>query len=142
MTSAPSEQDAMRDAYVARLEAALGKIAAGVEPGFGTLSGTMCAEIAREALGEGDIVRIPEGVALKPHEVRFVRWPAPDGEWHLVGPAEFLQVGSVVEIERFSQRDLALAGVGAVVAERVIAHRESGPTRYVVTRIARAVREG
>jgi hypothetical protein len=140
--SLATEQEGVRDAYVAHLEAALRKIASGVDPGFGTLSGAMCADIAREALALGDVERIPDGVKFPPRgEVAFMRWPVPGGDWHLIGPAVLLEPGTVIEVRRFSERDSALTAVGRIVAERTVIHRKEGPVQYVVARVARAVRD-
>jgi hypothetical protein len=140
--SLATEQDGVRDAYVAHLEAALRKIASGVEPGFGTLSGTMCADIARDALAVGEVERIPDGVKFPSRgEVAFTRWPIPGGDWHLIGPAVLLEPGTVIEVRRFSERDSALTAVGRIVAERTVIHRNEGPVRYVVARVSKAVRD-
>lgn len=137
-----SEKDAIRDAYIAELEAALRKIASGVELGFGTLSGTMCADIAREALGLGDVERIPDGMKWPPRgEVVFTRYPVGDGEWHLFGPAVMLEPGTVVAVQRFKQRDASIVAVGRIVAERTVIHRDAGPVQYVIARVSRAVRD-
>lgn len=137
-----SEQDAVRDAYVAHLENALRTIAAGVEPGIVTIGGKSAAEIATEALGIGDIERIPDGVSFPPPgKVAFTRYPASKGDWHLIGPANLLEPGGLIEVQRFTERDPTLVAVGQVVAERTVIHRKQGPTRYVVARISKAVRD-
>lgn len=136
-----TERDAVCDAYVVTLEAALRKIASGVEPGFGTLSGTTCAEIAREALGLGEVERIPDGVKWPHDSVAFTRYPNADGDWHLIGPSAMLEPGTVIEVQRFSEREPALVAVGRVVAKRSVIHRKRGTVQYVVTRVSRATRE-
>lgn len=145
--------DAVRDAYVAHLEAALRRIASGVGParpigpgvgpGFNPLSVEDCSQIAREALALGDIERIPDGVKFPPRgEVAFIRWPVgEDGTWHLVGPAVMLEPGTVIEVQKFTERDATLVAVGQIVAERTVIHRKEGPVQYVVARISRAVRD-
>ena len=76
-------------------------------------------------------------------EVAFTRWPVGDKDaaWHLIGPDARLEPGTMVRVERFSERDAALVAVGRVVAEREVIHRDRGPVRYVVTRISKAVRD-
>lgn len=140
----PSEKDAVRDAYVARLEAALREVA-----GAGRIGSSIARELdrciltARVALEIGDIERIPDDVHFPPHgEVAFTRYPAtPTGEWHLIGPADRLEPGAVIEVQKFSQRDTTLVAVGQIVAERAVIHRKGGPTQYVIARISKAVRD-
>lgn len=133
--SLATEQDAVRDAYVAELEAALRAIASGV-------SGVMAGEIARDALGLAEVERIPDGLKWPPRgEVVFTRYPAGDGEWHLFGPAVALEPGTVIEVKRFSERDSSIVAVGRIVAERTVIHRDAGPVRYVIARVSRAVKD-
>lgn len=135
----PTEGDAVRDAYVASLEAVLRDVADDpmVPDYFRT-----CALLA---LGAGEVSRIPDGVRLSPYEVKFTRWPTPGGEWHLIGPAEKLVPGTVIEVLRFNgprrPSEPVLVAVGFVVAERTVIHRDEGPTRYVVARVSKAVKE-
>ena len=134
-----SEQDAVHDAYVADLERALGLI---MRPA--TLPQD-ARRIAAEALGEGAVVRIPDGITLVPRQVTFTRFPFPGGHWCLIGPADMLVTGTVIEVERFNgtrkPRDTALVAVGHVVAERTVIHKDTGPARYVIARVSRAVKE-
>jgi len=135
--------DAVRDAYVAHLEAVLRKLA---EPP--KLGSSLAREfdrrilLARDALALGDLERIPDGVKFPPRgEVAFTRWPGPDGAWHLIGPAVMLEPGTVIEVKRFTERGASLVAVGQIVAERTVIHRKEGPVQYVVARISRAVRD-
>ena len=141
--SLATDQDAIRDARVVELEAALRTIAAGGDAG-GSFSGTQCAEIAREALGAGEVERIPGGVRWQRDAVMFTRYPPPDGDWHLIGPAVLLEPGMVIEVERFTgkrKQDMALVAVGRIVAERTVIHKDVGPVQYVVARLSRAVKD-
>lgn len=149
--STVTEQDAVRDAYVAELEAALRTIAAGVGPaqpigsgvgpGFNWLPAEQLRAIAADALGLAEVQRIPDGVKWPHDSVAFIRYPGSEGEWHLIGPAVLLEPGTVVEVKRFTERDKVLVAVGRVVAERTVIHRERGAVQYVVTRVSRATRE-
>lgn len=136
-----SEIDAVRDAYVASLEAALDAIRRDVL----TLGAVWAVDTATAALGVGEVARIPDGIRFRSRQVAFTRWPVPGGEWHLIGPAEMLVPGTVIEVARFngtrSPTDETVVAVGQVVAERTVIHRDPGPVRYVVTRISRAVKE-
>lgn len=138
-----SEQDAVRDAYVAELEAALRVIAA--PPTLGaSIARTLDQRIliAREVLGMAEVERIPDGVSFPPRgEVAFTRYPVPGGAWHLIGPADRLERGSVIEVRKFGEREPTLVAVGQTVAERTVFHRDAGAVRYVVARISRAVRD-
>ena len=141
--SMATEQDAVRDARVAELEAALRKIAKA--PALGSsLARTLDQYIliAREALGAVEVERIPDGVKFPPRgEVAFTRWPVPGGDWHLIGPAVLLEPGTVIEVQRFMNKEPALTAVGRIVAERTVIHRKEGPVQYVVARVSRAVRD-
>lgn len=138
-----TEADAIRDAHLARLEAALRKIA--TDP-------LMTIEHARRLSGQvtttGVLASIPDGTSFRSREVAFTHWPAPRGRtWHLIGPADMLVPDTVIEVLRRGPGDrrgedrAALVAVGPVVAERTVIHRGLGPTRYVITRISRAVKE-
>lgn len=135
--------DAVRDAYVAQLEAALRTIAESGKLGSSIARELdRCILVAREALALGDIERIPDGVKFPPHgEVAFTRYPVSSGDWHLIGPAVLLELGHVVEVQKFTESKPTLVAVGHVVAERTVIHRKEGPVRYVITRILKAVRD-
>ncbi len=141
--SLATEQDATRDAYVAHLEAALRRIA--TVPALGaSIARTLdqCILIARDALASDVVERIPDGMKWPPRgEVVFTRYPVGDGDWHLFGPAVLLEPRSVVEVTRFSERDATLVGVGQIVAERTVVHRDVGPVSYVIARVSKAVRD-
>lgn len=143
--STVTEQDAVRDAYVAKLEDALRQI--GTIPALGaSIARTLdqCILIARNTLAEGDVKRIPDGIKWPHGKVVFTRYPAAKGDWHLIGPAVLLEPGTVIEVERFSgtrKQDVTLVGVGQIVAERTVVHKDAGPVRYVIARISRAVRD-
>ncbi len=142
--SLASEADAVRDARVAELEDALRQIA--TVPALGSsLARTLdrCILIAREALGAAEVEVIPAGIKFPRGEVAFTRYPASDdGTWHLIGPDVLLVEGTVIEVQRFTESEPSLVGVGRVVAERTVVHHDAGPVRYVVARIARgAVRD-
>lgn len=141
--SLDTEQDAVRDARIVELEAALRALAT-APPLGASLARELDRRIliAREALGAVEVERIPDGVRWPKGEVVFTRWPVgSDGEWHLIGPAVMLEPGTVVEVSRFSERDSAVVAVGRIVAERTVIHKIEGPVRYVVARVSRAVRD-
>lgn len=136
-----TERDAVRDAYVAKLEDALRQI--GKIPTLGaSIARTLdqCILIARNTLAEGDIERIPDGMKWPRDKVVFTRYPAGEGDWHLIGPSVMLEPGTVIEVKRFTDRDATLVGVGQIVAERAVVHKDTGPVQYVIARISRAVK--
>lgn len=77
--------------------------------------------------------------------VEFTRFPAPGGEWHVIGPAARLVSGATVDAEQFNgvtgRTKFVPVVVGEVVVERVVRHRASGPARYVIARFVRADKE-
>lgn len=141
--SLATEQEAVRDAYVAQLESALRRIA--TVPALGSsIARTLdqCILLARDALGSGDIERIPDSITIPAHgEIAFTRYPVADGGWHLIGPAVALEPGTVVEVQRFRDKEPTLTAVGQIVAERTVIHRDRGPVQYVVARVSKAVRD-
>lgn len=67
----------------------------------------------------------------------FVRVPALDDGWLLLGRAEVLPIGEMVLVRRFQYPDSVFVRVRHYLAERVVEHRAdsrygNGVTRYVL----------
>jgi hypothetical protein len=82
--------------------------------------------------------RIPTGkIRFRAGPPVFVRVPALDDGWLLLGAAERLPIGEVAIVPRWNTKDFVFVRVRHYVAERVVKHRPDsryghGETRYVL----------